>query len=176
MKNCLPTENSGIDEAFSVLKSEQDFLVKEQAFVYLLNQKSERVVKLFIELLSSHDASLRSMAIEAIQHFGVEYGKEVKKLLYGDDDDLKIMALSVIAGFRADYALSVVREYIQSVLIKEEKENENVLASALDILVDLGAREDVELLKSLGKKYKSAGCSSYLMFVFKKAEEALCGK
>ncbi|MEW5921487.1 MAG: HD domain-containing phosphohydrolase [Bacillota bacterium] len=163
-----------IERIFALLPETADPAAREAAVLQLMRCGAPQVVDNFILLLSSPEAHLRSLAVEALQELGAGYLERLEELLFAEDQDLKILSFNVLSGVKSKKAAIPVRRYLEGLAAGGKKDAENTLAAAVECLGEVGEREDVELLKRLVSLLEGKGEHSYLLFTIKEAENKLC--
>jgi len=168
------SEAKELEKIFALLKDSREPAVREAASLQLIRCGGLEVAKNFVSLLSSPEAHLRSIAVEALQEIGSSHLELLEELLWGQDDDLKILCFSVLSGIKGKEAAFVVRRYFQNLLETGKEETENVLAAGIECLGELGEEKDLKLLKECERLLAEKNAGSFLYFSFKEAEEKIC--
>ncbi|MFZ5592024.1 MAG: HEAT repeat domain-containing protein [Bacillota bacterium] len=158
---------------FELLVKTQEPAVREAAFVQAVRLGAPEVVENFISLLSSPEAHLRNLAVEALQELGVMYMDRLEQLLHNSDPDLKILCFNILAGIRSEAAVGLVRRFLERLISSGEVENQNVLAAALECLGVLGGPEDVDLLDRVAGTIAKFGDYPYLRYVLELVRKSL---
>ncbi|MFZ5650227.1 MAG: HD domain-containing phosphohydrolase [Bacillota bacterium] len=165
--------SGNLKEIFALLAGAQDPAVREAAYVQVIRLKSPEVVENFISLLSSSEAHLRNLAVEGLQELGAGYIDHLEKLLCDPDPDLKILCFNILAGVKSEAAADPVRRFLERVAATGEKEQENVLAAALECMGELGGPGDAALLDKVAALIERGGGHPYLIYTMKQAKVKL---
>lgn len=158
---------------FALLAETEEPAVREEVFVQAVRLGGPEVVERFISLLSSPEAHLRNLAVEALQELGAVYIDRLEKLLYSPDPDLKILCFNILAGVRSEAAAGPVRRFLERLVSSGEVEQQNVLAAALECLGGLGEPEDAGLLERVAGTVDRWGDYPYLRYALEQVKKNL---
>ncbi|MCL6635791.1 MAG: HD domain-containing protein [Peptococcaceae bacterium] len=162
-----------IKEIFALLAETEEPAVREEALVQAVRLGGPEVVESFISLLSSPEAHLRNLAVEALQELGAGYIDRLEKLLYDPDPDLKILCFNVLAGVRSEAAAGPVRRFLERLAAGEVEIQQNVVAAAVECLGGLGGQDDAELLDKVAGTIARYGVYPYLRYVIELVRKSL---
>lgn len=165
--------SGNLKDIFALLAETQDPAVREAVYVQAIRLGSPEVVEGFISLLSSSEAHLRNLAVEGLQELGAGYIDRLEKLLCSPNPDLKILCFNILAGVKSEAAADPVRRFLDRIAATEEKEQENVLAAALECMGELGRPEDAKLLGKVAALIDLEGGHPYLIYTLKQAKVKL---
>lgn len=157
-----------IEELFQELTKVDDLVRREEVVVALLRLNTKEVVSGFLNLLLSPEPTLRSAALEALQIMAKEHLEQIALCLFAAERDLRILVLNVLMESRSLWAAGPVRRLLQT-----EETDENVLATALEALGELGDATDLTLLEQIAKRVQEGGGHPFMDFVIQKTREKL---
>ncbi|MBE3587786.1 MAG: HD domain-containing protein [Thermoanaerobacteraceae bacterium] len=163
-----------VKEIFAVMAETEEPAIREEAYVQAVRLGGPEVVECFIALLSSPEAYLRNLAVEALQELGTGYISRLEELLYDPDPDLRILGFNIFAGIRNEEAAKPVRRFLERLISGEVEVQENVAAAAIEFLVGLGSPDDAELLDRVAVAVAGRGDYPYLCCILKLLRKNLC--
>lgn len=114
------------------LDREADASVREALLTGLMTIGTDEAARPLIRLLRSEDASLRNGAIEALQQMPDATTAHLGALLADGDSDVRIFAINILQSLRHPQAAQWLHAVIR------DEDHINVLASAVDVLAEIG--------------------------------------
>lgn len=129
------------------LAAEEDRAVREAILQALQATGGRGVVEGMIPLLASEDVHLRNAAIEMLSHSPEVVGPYMHELLGQEDSDVRIFALDVMQNLPHPE----IPEWIAGVL--EREEHVNVVATALDRLLEVGRPDQVDQVRACAARF-----------------------
>jgi len=166
--------DGNLKEIFALLEGSREPAVREAALVQAIQLGSQEVVERFVSILSSPEAHLRNLAVEALQELGAGYIDYLENLLYDPDPDLRILCFNILAGIRSEAAAGPVRRFFERMIASGKLEYQNVVAAALECLVGLGGPEDTGLLEKVAVIVDRWGDYPYLRYALEQVRKNLC--
>lgn len=168
--------DGNMKEIFALLEESREPAVREAALVQAIQLGSREVVERFMSILSSPEAHLRNLAVEALQELGAGYIDRLENLLYDPDPDLRILCFNILAGVRSETAAGPVRRFLERLVASGKLEQQNVMAAALECLGGLGGPEDAGLLEKVAVTVDRWGDYPYpyLRYALEQVMKNLC--
>ncbi|NPV27376.1 MAG: HEAT repeat domain-containing protein [Firmicutes bacterium] len=124
------------------LRREKDPVVKEAMTNALLMLPAEEVIEEVAVLLSSEEASLRSIAFDVLICKSDEYSARVFETLLQDSDrDTRVMTVHVLGRSKNPLALELLRKTVRL------DSDVNVVGAALEYLGEAGDLSDARLVE-----------------------------
>ena len=163
-----------VKEIFGIMAETKEPAIREEAYVRAVRLGGPEVVECFITLLSSPEAYLRNLAVEALQELGAGYMGRLEELLYDPDADLRILGFNIFAGINDEEAVKPVRRFLEGLVSGEVEVQENVAAAAIECLGGLGSPDDAELLDRVAGNVADRGDHPYLRYILKLVRKNLC--
>lgn len=167
-------ESGNAQEIYNVLHMHSNPAVREAACLELLRCRVEDAVEKFVALLSSPDAALRNLAVEALQIAGENCLERLEKVLGDPDEDMVILGFNILAGVKNPAAAELVRRFLNRLSKREIVTTANVLAAALEALGQLGERGDVRLLDALRPLLYEQYGHPFLEYIWGRVKRRLC--
>ncbi len=155
-----------VPELCGRLAVEDDETVREAVFTALITIANDAAVRGLIPLLRSEDARLRNGAIEALQQMNELIAPYIEDLLEDEDSDVRIFAVNVVESLR--HPLS--QDWLHAVIKRET--HVNVLATAIDILAEIGAPDMIPDLEAAAERHPD---EPFLRFAVKTAIRRIRG-
>lgn len=125
------------------LNREEDQSVREVILSSLASLCDPVAVAGLVAYLRCEDASLRNEAIDVMKQMPEAVGPIISNLLVDDDDDVRIFAVNVLKSLRHPDVVTWLIDVIQ------RDTNLNVCATAVDLLVEVGAKSSEPALHAL---------------------------
>jgi HEAT repeat protein len=124
------------------LQTETDAQVRSALLASLSTMPCEAVVSGLTPLLQSDEASLRNGAMEVLAQMPHVLAPHVPQLLAHPDADVRLLTLQLLS----ELAHPEVRAWL--CLVLERDDNLNVVASAVEVMAEVGQAQDVPLLEA----------------------------
>ena len=137
------------------LQVETDALVRSALLASLSTIPCDAVVHGLMPLLHSDDASLRNGAMDVLAQMPQVLAPHVQGLLADPDPDVRLLTLQLLS----ELVHPEVRDWLCRVL--ERDDNLNVVASAVEVMAEVGLAQDVPLLEATLARF---GGDSFLAF------------
>lgn len=137
------------------LLAEADAQVRSALLASLSTMPCDAVVQGLRPLLQSDDASLRNGAMDVLAQMPQVLAPHVQGLLLDPDPDVRLLTLQLLS----ELAHPEVRHWLCRVL--ERDDNLNVVASAVEVMAEVGQPQDVPLLEATLARF---GGDSFLAF------------
>jgi len=104
-------------------------------------------IESIMNLLKTHDAYIRNLAITILQSYGEAIRYYIVKFLIGDDPDLRIFAVNVLGDVGFKESRDMLVELLQT------ETHINVAMTAVDYLAEIGEIEDIPLLEKVKDRF-----------------------
>jgi HEAT repeat protein len=117
--------------------------VRDVLLTSLAQHNTAAAVSGLLPLLRSADAALRNGVIQALHEMPAVVAPHMQTLLADSDPDVRIFVVNVLESLRHPDTLQWLRSVI------EQDDHINVCASAVDVLAEIGDREDIPALNRL---------------------------
>ena len=134
---------------------ERDSAVREALFTSLNTLANTSAAQALLPLLRSDDAHLRNGAIETLAAMPHLTAPCMEQLLRDPDPDVRILSVNLLGELRHKQ----VPQWLLQVL--EQEQELNVVASAVDLLVELGDHQHVAALQQVRARFAD---DAYLSF------------
>lgn len=129
------------------LRCEAEPQVRSAILTTLSSMASVQVVAELVPLLRSDEASLRNGAMEVLATMPNEAAQHVAPLLSDPDPDVRLLTLQLLSEFAHPH----VRDWLRKVL--EFDDNLNVVASAVEVMAEVGQVQDIDLLQAVVDRF-----------------------
>lgn len=137
------------------LEKEKDNAVQDAILDALLTLDQELVINFLLPFLSSEDAGLRNKVIDILQQMPI-IEKYISSLLNNKNPDIRIFAINILQAL-PNYNIG---EILLKIALKDD--NINVVATALDALVEIATPDMKDKLEKIKLKFKDR---EYICFV-----------
>lgn len=124
----------------AALASESDPRVREAILTGLARVGDSRAAEVIIPLIGSGDASVRTAALDALRLMPQAVTEHLGGLLKDPDPDIRLLACELARNLPGPVATRLMGELLR------EEDQENVCASALDVLAEVGGPEALPVL------------------------------
>jgi HEAT repeat protein len=131
------------------LAVEPESIVREALFGALVRIGGDEAVAGVVPLLGSDDAELRNGAIEVLKNLPADTAGCIESLLRDPDPDVRILAINVLESLRHPR----IEEWLLSVLASDA--HENVCATAIDLLGEVGTAAAIPALEAVRERFDS---------------------
>lgn len=131
----------------AALAAEAEASVRAAIVGALVGASSEAAVEALVRSLTSEDAGLRNVAVEALQQMGDVAAPEVARLLGAGEPDLRIFAVNVLEGLRPQFALPLLARVL------DDDPDLNVGLAAVEALAQLGGPAETGALRRFAARF-----------------------
>ncbi|SHM56574.1 HEAT repeat-containing protein [Caldanaerovirga acetigignens] len=153
-----------VDVLVEQLLVEEDEAVREAIVTSLIKIGDEYVANRAAELLECEDAYVRNAGVEILSIIGGPAIEILRKMINHPDRDVRILAVNALG----ESHIRETNRYLRRVIMEDN--DENVMASAIEYLSELGfEKEDKEVVMRAAKRFSSP----FFQYVVKSAIEKM---
>ena len=160
----LAADPEAADLLAARLDRETDTSVREAILLALGHIGTAAAVEHLFALLGSEDVWLRNAAIETLAEMDAAVIGALDRALADPDSDRRIFAVNVLVSLRHPAAAAYARRALA------EDDHVNVVAAAIDVLVEIGTPEMVPEIEAAAARFSDA---PFLTFAAKAARRRL---
>lgn len=131
----------------AVIEQEENRAVRAAIFNALREIGGEQVAMGLVQFLGCEDTEIRNASVAAMKTLGTYVGQIMPDLLLHEDPDVRIMAIDILQDLDHPSAPA----WLGDVLLQDE--NQNVIGTAIDRLVEIGTAEQCDALHAAAKRF-----------------------
>lgn len=134
---------AGVELLVPMLPEETDAANLDLIFAEITRMKASEAIAILSPLLGDHNPERRNKATECLHSIGAPAVEALRDALRDPDPDVRIQALSAVPNLEQKAAQEILLELI------EAESEENVIACAVEALVELGDASALPTLENL---------------------------
>lgn len=138
---------TGVALLCTALGDEQEGAIRDVLAVELARLGGQAVVEGLLPMLRSDDAAVRNIAIDVLKELPQDVAPRMEKLLDDPDPDVRIFVVNVLEALRHP----AVENWLIAVITMDG--NANVVATALDLLIEVGTPLAVPALQQVATRF-----------------------